>query len=52
MFNAAIVGSGGIGAHHAKCYQSTKEIRPDGQAGYVALETFQAEEVAPAACER
>jgi predicted dehydrogenase len=27
MFNAAIVGSGGIGAHHAKCYQSTKEIR-------------------------
>jgi len=27
MFTAAIVGSGGIGAHHAKCYQSTKEIR-------------------------
>ena len=27
MFNAAIVECGGIGTHHAKCYQSTKEIR-------------------------
>jgi len=27
MFNSAIVGCGGIGAMHAKCYQATKEIR-------------------------
>ena len=27
MFKSAIVGCGGIGTHHAKCYQSTKEIQ-------------------------
>jgi len=27
MFKAAVVGVGGIGPHHCKCYQSTKEIR-------------------------
>jgi UDP-N-acetyl-2-amino-2-deoxyglucuronate dehydrogenase len=27
MFNAAIIGCGNIGPHHAKCYQSTQEIK-------------------------